>query len=532
MPKTSLSSILFVSVIISMAALLGVMYVVGSATFADALRGYEVMYQFSDGANWNTLNYPSVANPVYSYYVAWWTPGQWMIPWLIMSVFSIESTQAVQAILITICLPLALLGYGRLLTKLKFSKTIVFASLLCIVTNQLFYWHSIMYYGGDLLLLTFFPFFLLFLLRIKNENYFRSLLLFLLIGFIGVFFKNTFLLVLLGAITFLNARPSSLSKVRKIGFLIPTFIIGVIVLLFHISSGETPSSASDVIGYNGIPNDVVGDLTVALSSPFNSFFRYDSLVKFLFQTGGWGYAYFNYLLILPAILSMLFLRYLHKMKSDNSDYKLLLIQFSVPVFIVFTVMYLRDSAVSYDMRHFAPIAFLFIPGILSWILTFKWKKVIIAGVVILTLMDVGLYYRSQVDIALTHTEWKTMKLPTREVEVMELIENWTVKNPNGIVLIEDRWQLSVGMNKVNKVVIANNTESHKWFVNSGMELEKADQFNLADLQGLDCSAILFVSKKKNDMLSRDKMTVMMYNFVQSVSATADYELAEFVISTN
>jgi len=39
------------------------MFFFGTTTFADPIRGFEVMNQYIDGGKWNTLSYPSSLNP-------------------------------------------------------------------------------------------------------------------------------------------------------------------------------------------------------------------------------------------------------------------------------------------------------------------------------------------------------------------------------------------------------------------------------------------------------------------------------------
>ncbi|MDX2360345.1 MAG: hypothetical protein QNK23_06040 [Crocinitomicaceae bacterium] len=530
MANSLLNRTLLISVVAILALLLGVMYTVGTTTFADALRGYEIMEQFSAGGEWNSLSYPSVDNPTYSYYVAWWSPGQWVVPWIFMSLLSIESFQVVQALIITICLPMALIGYGRLFTKLGFNKAIVYASLLCIVTNQLFYWHTMVYYGGDLLMLSIFPFFLLSLLKVEQRKYWVSLVVFFLFGLIGTFFKNTFLIVMIASLAFIFLRSSSFNVTKRLGYFLPFLIVAGLAYFFHISLGETPSSAIDIEGYNGIPNDLVGDLTYAIGSPANTFFRFDSLMKIVFQLANWSKTSFNYTQIIPVVLTILVVLRIVRKQEENDDYKKLLIVFSGLFFLAFIIMFLMDRAVSYELRHFAPVAFLFFPGILKWILSFKWKKLLITGVVLISLFDLGLYYRNQVEAGLTYADWKTLRLPVEEVEIKEEIERWSESN-DGLVLIENRWQLAAGLTDVNKIVIRQKEYNFlDWYVSPGMELENVDCLVLNELEGTDYKTVLFVHSRAVGFPNVEEMTSFSYVTSRPIAATASYQLIEFVIN--
>src|SRR5690606_27820363 len=129
--------------------------------FADASRGFEAMEQYMAGGNWNSVSYPVVGGD-YQYFLSWWTPGQWVFPFLLIKI-GVGMNTALQLIT-TVALSVSIFGYYRLFRILDFSSVLVWGSLITIVTNQLFYWHTIMYYGGDLLLLALFPYFDLFLL--------------------------------------------------------------------------------------------------------------------------------------------------------------------------------------------------------------------------------------------------------------------------------------------------------------------------------------------------------------------------------
>ena len=89
----------------------------GTITSGDSIRGIEMMYQYANGASWNTLNYPSVHHSIHSYYVSWWSPSQWFFPYLLYKLLKIESVQSIQFILITSTLLISVYGYYKLFLK-------------------------------------------------------------------------------------------------------------------------------------------------------------------------------------------------------------------------------------------------------------------------------------------------------------------------------------------------------------------------------------------------------------------------------
>ena len=216
-----------------------VLFLSGSVTMADAYRGYEAMHQFNNEGAWNVLNYPSVTNPESSSYISWWAPGQWMIPWFLMS-FGIQSFQTVQFLLIGISLMISLYGYYRLFKALKFSVIVNALSILCIVTNYTFYWQTLMYHGGELFLTALLPYFVLILIKISSFSILKRITVFAGIALLGLFLKNTFFILLICAGIFILFHQNQESLKNRLRFAWPlalTFLlIAIPFYVFHLSA--------------------------------------------------------------------------------------------------------------------------------------------------------------------------------------------------------------------------------------------------------------------------------------------------------
>ena len=337
--KRSGLSFFLLSVIVLLA--LGIIpFYLGSYTLADSLRGYETLEQFKQGAHFNTLNYPSVENALATYSVSWWAPGQWLLPFVLQFV-GISDYQSIQAFSILGLLLLSFLGYRSLFRALEIDPWTRSLSLLILVASPLFYWQSLMYHGGDILLLAYFPWFLYALLKIQQHQSFLFALSFLFLGIIGVYLKTSFLVLFAGGGLFLFFSGQHTLKDRVKGNYL-YLIAALIVLGFTkiiLLQGETPSSAVDSEGWFGVPNTFAGDLLHAIASPLGNFSNLSTLIQAKSASTGNTLLLIFGLLILAILSLWITIRVL--LRNENYGKTLLFIGYSF--FIVMNLMYLTFS---------------------------------------------------------------------------------------------------------------------------------------------------------------------------------------------
>ena len=489
-----------------------VLFLSGSVTMADAYRGYEAMHQFNNEGAWNVLNYPSVTNPESSSYISWWAPGQWMIPWFLMS-FGIQSFQTVQFLLIGISLMISLYGYYRLFKALKFSVIVNALSILCIVTNYTFYWQTLMYQGGELFLTALLPYFVLILIKISSFSILKRITVFTGIALLGLFLKNTFFILLICAGIFILFHQNQESLKNRLRFAWPlalTFLlIAIPFYVFHLSVNETPSSAIDLEGYFNIPNTYLGDLVYSFSSPIGIFTRFSFLSHRINGMLSDHLRFFNVLQLLPFAFMLWF--YARSFRLRSEKYHAILIYFCLPFFAAFTIFYLQDKAVSYEMRHFAAIGFLFFPGIIQWAKESKYSKMAGTIILLLCIMDLGIYSQQVNNINEKHVFWNSLKVPAEDGEILSAIENWDGQHENGLILIEDYWQLSIGHWQNDKMVVA--IDDDKVRIVSGMELDHPDYLKNINVLARKYDHILLVGRTE----SKVESTLKNMNWKQSIS---------------
>ena len=91
----------------------------------------------------------------------------------------------------------------------------------------------------------------------------------------------------------------------------------------------------------------------------------------------------------------------------------------------------------------------------------------------------------------THSYWNTLKLPNEDVELLSKIEKWDKLSKNGLMIVEDYWQLSIGVKKNDKIIVRK--KKNRFEVVSGMELEQTNKINLNESLFQRYNSILLVA---------------------------------------
>lgn len=494
--RTKTHILSFGLLILILFVLAGNMLWFGTGTFADVFRGYESWNQYLLGAGWNTLNYPSVAHPQYSYFVTWWSPAQWYVPYLLNSYWGISSIQVIQFLLIASLLGISLFGYYLCFKKLGFPSEVNLLALISIATCKIFYWHTLLYFGGDLFLLAYTPYWVLFVLSIKNQIEPNSILGIFLFGVLGLFFKNTALILLFSAACFIAFRykQQAFRTFKPQPFLVylVCFALSYLAAEQYLSLGETPAKAYDPEGYQDIPNNFVGDIGYSLGSPFGIFSRFTFFTQKL-NSG----LFANSHQLVPMLISLIFIFGVRAEKYPL--YTSFLRTFCFPFLTVFGILYLQDRAVSYEMRHFAPVVFFFFPGFIAWFYHGKFRNIGMALLVFVCLADMANYARSLLLIEKTHAFWNGYKIPKEDIILMNTIEEWDKTTQNGLLVIEDYWFPVIAAKKNDKIVLSQQKENT--YTVSGIELDYPDPFtHFGNID--EYSSVLLVASKETPFIQK------------------------------
>lgn len=467
-------------------------WVNGTLINADMYRGYEAMLQFNEGGSFNVISYPSFDISHYNYYVAWWAPGQWVVPWGLSLLFGTTNIQVLQSVIITLSLISSMFGYLTLFRRWCFGNTIVYVSLFTIITCQAFYSNALMYNGGTTLMLGFFPWFLLLGLKLIKIDGIRSWIGLIILALISCFIKNSFMILFLAFCFYaVFSRPrSGLKEVLKFVSIFSLVIVAVYWL--HISRGGTPASSIDSVGFGDQGNSLWRDLFTSLGSPFSILFRYGLLDGSVVGFSGLRVELGEFMSWIPVLGTIILAFYFFKAYNlFEQEYSSVLLCFILPILLIFIPLYLLDLSISYEQRHFAPLVFLLVPGVLTMIFRSRLKVMLIVMLVGLNLYDLSFYFSQQQKMIANNSTWNSWRLPKEDVKILTGIGDWDAMNKNGLVLIEDNWLFNVAVRNSDKYVLT--LQGEKWRLESGMELDDPDWFD-RDFEMAGYSSILTISK--------------------------------------
>jgi|GEM_PF-7016476 len=502
MKKEKWNILLIIGLVLIVLSYLFYASIFGIGTFADVFRGYETLHQWQQGGDWNTLAYPRI-HGTYSFFVAWWSPGQWMLPYFLELIVG-NHFQVIQISLVVFCVIVGLYFYYKLFRFFNFSKQTSLIALLLIVTNQLFYWHFFLFYGGDLFVFAFLPIFIRFLCSLKSPFSLLQILGFIALSIVGIFLKNTFLLFFVVGCFYLilSNHITPIKKWKDSLYLLVSILIVVGgSFFFFLRHGETPSAAIESATYNGVSNDFMGDVFYSLGSPMGIITR----ITPSFQKAAPWLVDFPvitlFFLLFTVVLTFLLFRfiYLKYTSVDKKDFVQISFFFVLPVLLAFDYFYLKDSAISYEMRHFAPLAFLFVPVVVDWINSFKKARYWLFGALIfISLVDFAGFFIQGNQLTKSRSFVGDKLVNNEEAELLHFVMDWDNSNKNSLLLVENYWFPLTGVSSNEKIALR--LENGDWKVVSGMELDHAPIVYLNELKLEKYNSIMLISNKQENKL--------------------------------
>lgn len=451
---------------ILLAVLSTALFIETPVVFPDALRGIEAMYQYANGGRFNTLAYPDVAGG-YAYFISWWTPGQWMIPYFFIVFLGISASLGL-SLIVFLFTALGLIGYFRLFRRLTGDEQIIWFSMVLLITNQLFFWHYMVYFGGDLFVFALLPFYLIVVLKLAAHFSMIRFLLLLILSLVGFYAKGTFVIYAFAALAtlFLFER-KRYTKSLLHSAMIPFggLIFFAIIYFSFLAVGETPGGTMRTGIYENIQDSILADLLYPLGSVLGVLTRLSILLqKVQFHTGFGA----QILLLIPFALTFWFVR---KITERRNTHVFIMLVFSTCVLMVFTLLYLTDRAVSYDMRHFAALSFVFIPFFIEEINTTKVGKWLIGGVVLMALIDVGYLGYKIVQHRNQFVLHEGIRISESDAQIVELVKTYKLSEKD-LIVVEEYWGL-IPLFSHPKICIKQ--KNGEWYINSGMELIKGEE---------------------------------------------------------
>jgi hypothetical protein len=368
MPSQKNNQHKFILIITGIAVLIMgvILFFIPPALFPDPANGFNVLRSMRLGGGFNVLMAPDQddISQNYSEFVTWWSPGQYLVPYFFKLVAGLNTGQAI-SITVALCHLCGLAGFYFFFKKIGFTPFIAAISLVFIVCQLAFFVPYVFYNGGEVLLFAFEGWFLYGCIALQRTGW-KLLLFVLLSGWLGFFFKSSFIWIYAAGLCCLWVRLSQgragivewIKRGLWIG--IPAVLSLVSIYMLFLSKGQSPASVSK--GFKLTAET----FSFPLSVPILSGFSLDDLFHGLLYNFGrpmFSYGVSVTIIIVLAILSLLLIFSLIR-NSPNNNYKLFIVVFYFGALLFFGIVYLKQLNISYEARHFRIIGLLIVPGMI------------------------------------------------------------------------------------------------------------------------------------------------------------------------
>ena len=348
------------------------------AIFPDPSWGFQTMRSMEMGGGFNQLVGPDQGDIAkdYGFFLTWWSPGQYLLPYLFKNLLSLNTGQAA-AVTSAFCEITGLLGFFAFFKKVGFTPVLAATSIAFIACQQFYYIPYAFYNGGEVLMFAYAGWFLYGCFSFKRISI-PMLLFVLAAGWLGFFSKSSMMLVYASGLfcMWINMSPPRkdyavwIKNGLAIG--IPFAVAVGCIYLFFLSKGQNPAS-----GGEGGWRIIWETFTFPLASPLLAGFSVDDLTKGLvYHPDGPMFTQTGTVLILIALATIsialiwAIIRYV-----PYNGYKLVIIVFYGAFVLFFGYAFFKQLAISYEGRHFRMVGLLVIPGSLYLINNTKiWYK--------------------------------------------------------------------------------------------------------------------------------------------------------------
>jgi hypothetical protein len=361
-----------------------ILFFIPPALFPDPGMGFQVLRSMQSGSGFNNFVSPdqSDISQNYTEFLTWWAPGQYVVPWFFKLIANINTGQAI-AITVALCELLGLAGLYCFFKKIGFTPFIAAISLVFIICQQAFVVPFVFYNGGEVLLFAFEGWFLYGCIALKKAD--LKLIFFVLFsGWIGFFFKSSFIWIYIAGLCCLwirlSVNKSGIGEWVKKGLwiAIPAVVSLAGIFIFFLSKGQNPTSAT-----NGLKL-TAETFSFPLASPILSGFSIDDVVHgLIYHTGKpvFDPAWSVIILITLSVLSLLLIWSITRYVPNN-NYRLFIVVFYCLSVLFFGSVYLRQLTISYEARHFRIIGLLIVPGLLYLVSKFKTSYQLVFGLIV------------------------------------------------------------------------------------------------------------------------------------------------------
>lgn len=503
----------------------------GVVTWADPLAGFEAMTHWLKGGAWNTISYSNINATMQpaQHYLNWWTPGQYMVPWLFIKLLGVNINIA-QVITIVLAGDISVIGYYKLMKLLNINTVVIHVMILLLVFNRTFSWHYLVYFGGETLLWAATPWLCYVLIKQFNYSYMYTVIAFM-IGIVGVFLKSSFIITYMAIGVYLFFKTTSsvqqLVQPQRWKPYIAMLASVLCVYVFYLSKGPTPSTTIDTTMTNDVPNTLLGDLTHPWSSMVTHFLKIADVLQHFAPKLNANAIDVAWVFLPFVCLSIVLCIYFFKKRTEQPVY-LLAVTVYVVTASIFTFYYLQNKAVSYETRHYYFVGNIAGMAILQLLHTY-YKRIFVVLISILLLLsavDFIRFFNRLQQIEKEYTWFHNLKIERSIVPSMHFINVFIAKDSTINVHCDATYTRALFKQKCKLVCIAKHHTSKVLSQNMYIALDDSIRINLP-IKCIDkTTLIVYTGALKNSSLSEIKMRYATpQQYVSYYHTTLNYTIA-------
>lgn len=364
--------------------------VVSPSMYADQGTGFLVLEAMKRGGPFNTMPIPDPADISrdLDFFVAWWSPGQYLVPGFFLAL-GFDLGQAI-TLTIALCSAAGLVGLHLLYRSWGFPPLSIALTLLVLAGSRLFS-HQFAYYGGgEIILFALTPWFLLLLFRMREFSPSQALCIFAAIAVLTVAKLSGLVLAVasIAALQIVDLRSDRPGKMRRLvtaGVMLAVF--GIAFNILWLSRGETPTSYSlavfspERLLTHAIPSFIAGFTSILSIGDFMT-------AALMHPKYGVGFidtrASFYLLLAIPIGFLAFFVG--RQISRSHPAYFQFAAALTVIFALIMTMVFIRGGEVSLEDRHFRQIGLVLAIGVVHAVLDWRLPfKLAIGGLVLILL---------------------------------------------------------------------------------------------------------------------------------------------------
>lgn len=348
--------------------------IVGPSMYSDQGIGFLALRTMLQGGPFNEIVMPDPADISRNtgFFVAWWSPGQYMVPGL----FRLLGFDIGQSITIVLFLSAAVGLYGLhlLYRRWGFPPLSSALTLFLLAGSRLFSHQFDIYGGGEVLLTAATPWFVLLLYRLGDMTPARAVVLFLAIA--GMTFLKlsglVFAVASVGSfvlIDLLSRRPGTLRRLVLTG--LPFVAFAVLFQVFWLSRGETPTTvAANVFS----PERLLTHAIPAVVACFTSILSAGDFAAALLKRPGYEILETLTPFYLAAAIPVAVVAWLagRRLMLSHPDYARFAAILTAIFFLIMTAVHVRGGEVSVEDRHSRQIGLVLAIGVVHVVM--QWPR--------------------------------------------------------------------------------------------------------------------------------------------------------------